>query len=89
MHRTDADDVELEAPLDALLLNLFGDAVEADIAVREDGLGLVRGSHGEQSGLGAVEKSGSVGETAEEWRLRVVGVNKYRPKLRVTALSRA
>jgi hypothetical protein len=42
---TNADDVELEAPLDALLLNLLGDAVEADIAVREDGLCLVGGGH--------------------------------------------
>lgn len=42
---TNADDVELEAPLYALLLDLLGDAVESDIAVREDGLCLVRGSH--------------------------------------------
>jgi hypothetical protein len=42
---TNADNIELEAPLDALLLNLLGDAVESDIAVREDGLGLVCGSH--------------------------------------------
>lgn len=35
---TDADDVELEAPLDELLLNLLGDAVEADIALRVDRL---------------------------------------------------
>lgn len=39
--RTDADDIELEAPLDRLSLNLLGDAVETDIAVREDGLRLV------------------------------------------------
>ena len=42
---TDADDIELEAPLDAFLLDLLGDAVESDIAVRKDGLGLVGGSH--------------------------------------------
>lgn len=47
---TNADDVELEAPLDALLLNLLGDAVETDIAVREDGLWLVRGGHGGRCG---------------------------------------
>jgi hypothetical protein len=38
MELTNADDVELEPPLDRLLLNLLGDAVETDIAVREDGL---------------------------------------------------
>jgi hypothetical protein len=42
---TNADDIELEAPLDALLLNLLGDAVETDIAVRKDRLGLVGGGH--------------------------------------------
>ena len=44
---TDADDVELEATLDKLLLDLLGDAVETDIALGVDGLllGSVRGSH--------------------------------------------
>jgi hypothetical protein len=42
---TNANDIELEAPLNGLLLDLLGDAVESDIAVREDGLGLVGGSH--------------------------------------------
>lgn len=35
---TDADNVKLEAPLDELLLNLLGDAVETDIALRVDRL---------------------------------------------------
>lgn len=44
---TNADDVELEAPLDELLLNLLRDAVETDMARRVDRARLagVRGSH--------------------------------------------
>lgn len=45
---TNADDIELETPLHRLPLNLLGDAVETDIAVRKDGLRLVLvvcGSH--------------------------------------------
>jgi hypothetical protein len=38
---TNANDIELKAPLHRLPLNLLGDAVETDIAVREDGLRLV------------------------------------------------
>lgn len=33
---TNADDIELEPALDQLLLNLVGDAVEADMALRQD-----------------------------------------------------
>ena len=45
---TDADDVELKATLQQLLLDLVGDAVEADVALGEDGGTLRahgRGSH--------------------------------------------
>lgn len=35
---TNTDDIELEAALQQLLLNLVGDAVEADVALWEDGL---------------------------------------------------
>ena len=35
---TNADDVELEATLQELALNLRGDAVETDMALREDGV---------------------------------------------------
>ena len=47
MH-TDADNIELKAALDQLPLNLLCDAVETDVAFREDrllGLG-VRSGHG-------------------------------------------
>jgi len=39
----DADDIELEAALEELLLDLVGDAVETDVALGEDGRGLLRG----------------------------------------------
>jgi hypothetical protein len=39
----DTDDIELEAALEELLLNLVGDAVETDVALGEDGRGLLRG----------------------------------------------
>jgi hypothetical protein len=35
---TNADDVELEPPLDELLLNLLGDAIEANVALGVDRL---------------------------------------------------
>ena len=41
---TDADDIELEPPLHRLLLDLLGDGVETDIAVRVNGRSL-SGSH--------------------------------------------
>jgi len=44
--RTDTDDVELESALQQLLLNLLGDAVESDVALREDGVGQRVRSHG-------------------------------------------
>lgn len=71
MQLTNADDVELESPLDALLLNLLGDAVESDIAVRKDGLCLVRGSHCGRRGprwqMDAYEKAAEwMSETAGE-----------------------
>lgn len=34
---TDADDIELEAPLEQLLLDLSSDAVKTDVALGEDG----------------------------------------------------
>lgn len=37
--RTNADDVELEAALQQLLLNLRSDAVETDMGLGEDGVG--------------------------------------------------
>jgi hypothetical protein len=40
---TDTDDIELEAALQELLLNLVGDAVETDVALGEDGRRLLRG----------------------------------------------
>jgi hypothetical protein len=73
---TDADDIELEAPLDALLLDLLGDAIETDIAVREDGLGLVGGSHcgrcGPRRCVGEVERVRVVSETRGGQHLIVV-----------------
>ena len=47
---TNADDVELETALQQLSLNLRCDAVETNVASREDGVGLLRhtgSSHGE------------------------------------------
>lgn len=38
MRLTNADDVELEPPLDELLLNLLGDAIKTDIAFGVDRL---------------------------------------------------
>ena len=50
---TNADDIELEPPLDRLLLDLLGDAVETDVALGEDTLcGLSLGLLG--SGVGHV-----------------------------------
>ncbi len=43
--RTDADDVELEATLEQLALNLRRDAVETDMAVGVDGGLLGEGRH--------------------------------------------
>jgi hypothetical protein len=78
--RTDADDVELEPALHELLLNLLGDAVETDIALRVDGrlLGSVRGHCG-RWGLGGGSACEVGGGTVERWR-RVAGegVNKKR-----------
>lgn len=72
---TNADDVELETPLHRLPLNLLGDAVETDIAVREDGLrrGLVRGSH---CGYVSLEAgvNGQAGGRRIEWRAWLLGV---------------
>ena len=42
---TNADDVELEATLDELALDLRGDAVETDVALGVDG-GSRHGRHG-------------------------------------------
>lgn len=39
----DTDDIELEAALEELLLDLVGDAVETDVALGEDGRRLLRG----------------------------------------------
>lgn len=49
---TDADDVELEAPLDELLLDLLGDAIKTDIALGVDRLlrCSICGSHCERWG---------------------------------------
>ena len=53
MTRTDADDVELEAALQELLLDLGGNTVETDVALGEDALcGLSLGLLG--SGVGHV-----------------------------------
>lgn len=46
---THADDIELKAALEQLLLNLCGDAVETDVALGEDALRRLRvhsGGHG-------------------------------------------
>lgn len=40
--RTNTDDIELKAALQQLLLNLGGDAVEADVALGEDALRRLR-----------------------------------------------
>lgn len=42
--RTDADDIELEAALEQLALNLGGDAVETDVGLGVDG-GRAHGRH--------------------------------------------
>ena len=46
---TNADDIELEAAFEEFPLNLFGDAVKTDVALRHDrrgGLRRVSSSHG-------------------------------------------
>lgn len=43
---TNTDDIELEAALEELLLDLLGDAVETDVAFGEDGGCLLRGCSG-------------------------------------------
>ena len=72
---TDADDIELEATLDRLALNLLGDAVEADIAVGKDGLrrGRVGGSHCGRRGLVAVAATAVEEEEEEEERQVALG----------------
>lgn len=76
--RTNADDIELKAALEQLLLDLGGDGVEADVALGEDA-GLLLGVHRRHvAGLGGLDgrwwrwTRRRRGETSE-WKRRKLG----------------
>lgn len=80
---TNANNIELKAPLQELLLDLGGDAVETNVALGEDALGGLRrlGSSDVGHGGGVVGRDGvyeSLAQRSRRWRVLAVELDNER-----------